>query len=998
MESRLFHGKISNPMTISIITPSYGQLDWLKLCVASVADQVGAGCESRKVKGAVTDANIECQEARCSLRSSPKDEAVRRRRGNQRPGQQKVGSSESNHLRTIEPSDLPTNRLAIEHIIQDGGTPGIEEFTSQVGEELKSRYGGDFVSDLQTFELLHFHTASGYTLRVFKEPDAGMYDALNKGISRMSGDLWAWLNSDEQYLPGTLAYVAAWFSEHPKVDILCGDALLTDEMGNALSYRRVVRPGWRHTRSIHLSSLSCASFYRRSIVEKVGGFDTTWRSIGDAEWMARMFKANIRIQACSRLLSTFAFTGQNTSESPAAKKEAQQWKKMPGAPSKWLQIPVILHHRFRKWLAGSYVTRSVAYHIYGKESGKRLFRSINSVGWGWPSAEKNKVARLDPKTVAPASKTIRVLGTDLLATTYLGLSELLVNEARQAKRPFVINFANTQIVTMRKHDADFALLTESVDITVPDGMPLVWAMNAKNAGLEDRVYGPTFTREFMASCPGELTHYLVGGSEECGSRFRERMLKRNPLLNFVGGYHGECSVEGLLKDDESVLRELREKKPDFIWVGLGTPKQYGWIHRIKPLLEHGVMLAVGFALDVNAGMKPDAPLWMQGIGMTWLYRMATEPERLAGRYLKWNTLFLRYWALECLAPRLRKFKLWLRKLLLSVFDVFASDIKDCVTGESLGRVFVFGWGGRPWVIGHEGLPPLIPRFLPQRRLTYWKQSIGFTTHQRPDFPRLAGVAKSQSEKMRVMNVVLAHTGQSQIWSLIKIWEEVCPPEDLWIAFGGSRADFESIDYSRKVFIEDPNLRKLDNQREKQSYTGIFQAMSPAVEKANPDFVYFCEYDHLPLVHDLNSRQVDEMLREDADVMGHWLYRVDGTGHYHELYHESDPSYLPFWRSVSRREEKSLMLTMFGSGSFWTRDAFLAVAKLQQTIECYLEIYLPTLAHHLGFRVRPWRDEDHLISNLPSLDISLKNARKKACWTVHPVKELKAHAAKTNERG
>ena len=75
-------------MSISIITPSYGQLDWLKLCVASVADQVGAGCESRNVKGAVADANIEYQEARCSLRSSPKDEAVRRRRGNQRPGKQ----------------------------------------------------------------------------------------------------------------------------------------------------------------------------------------------------------------------------------------------------------------------------------------------------------------------------------------------------------------------------------------------------------------------------------------------------------------------------------------------------------------------------------------------------------------------------------------------------------------------------------------------------------------------------------------------------------------------------------------------------------------------------------------------------------------------------------------------------------------------------------------------------------------------------------------------
>ena len=79
-------------MSISIITPSYGQLDWLKLCVASVADQVGAGCESRNVKGAVADANIEYQEARCSLRSSPKDEAVRRRRGKQRPGKQFLSS------------------------------------------------------------------------------------------------------------------------------------------------------------------------------------------------------------------------------------------------------------------------------------------------------------------------------------------------------------------------------------------------------------------------------------------------------------------------------------------------------------------------------------------------------------------------------------------------------------------------------------------------------------------------------------------------------------------------------------------------------------------------------------------------------------------------------------------------------------------------------------------------------------------------------------------
>jgi len=981
-------------MTISIITPSFGQLNWLRMCVASVADQVGVQYEGAKVKGAVTDAK-------------------------QRPGQQKVGSSESNHLRTFEPSNLPTNRLAIEHIIQDGGTPGIEEFARGMSQYLKDLYGGEEVDlsdsdptsrwesavtdakqrpgqqkvkmyegqNPSACEILHFRTASGYTLRVFKEPDAGMYDALNKGISRISGDLWAWINSDEQYLPGTLDYVATRFSEQPEIDILCGDALLTDEMGNALSYRRIVAPQWRHTRLVHLSSLSCASFYRRSIVEKVGGFDTTWRSIGDAEWMARMLQANIRVKACGRLFATFAFTGQNTSESPAAKKESQQWKKHPGAAFTWLRLPVILHHRMRKWMAGAYSKRSVTYAIYVRNGAERSTRTAGCLGWGWPSRVSTKASHLNLENGVDAFKTIRVLGTSLLATTYRGLSELLMKEARQAKRPVVVDFANTQIVTMRRHEPLFASLTECIDFTVPDGMPLVWAMNAKDAGLEDRVYGPTFTREFMATCPEGMTHYLVGGSEECGGRFRERMLKLNPSLNFVGGYHGGCSVEGLLKDDESVLQEIRASKPDFIWVGLGTPKQYGWINRIKPQLDHGVMLAVGFAFDVNAGMKSDAPLWMQRIGMTWLYRMATEPERLAGRYLKWNTLFLCYWALECLAPRLRKLKLSVRNLLLSVIDLFASDLKDCVTGETLGRGLMLGWGGRPWVIGHESLPPLIPRFLPQRRLTYWKQSIGFTTHQRPDFPRLAGVAKSQSEEARVMNVVLTHLGESRMRSLLKNWEEVCAPEDLWIAFGGSRADFESIDYPRKVFVEDPNLRKMDNQREKQSYTGIFQAMAPVVEKENPDFVYFCEYDHLPLVHDLNRRQVDEMLRENADVMGHWLYRVDGSSHYHMLYHETDPCFFPFWKSISLREDPGVILSMFGSGTMWSREAFLAVALRAQEIACYLEIYLPTLVHHLGFRVRGWNEEKHFLSNLPSALISVEEGQRQGAWTVHPIKEI-----------
>jgi hypothetical protein len=163
-------------------------------------------------------------------------------------------------------------------------------------------------------------------------------------------------------------------------------------------------------------------------------------------------------------------------------------------------------------------------------------------------------------------------------------------------------------------------------------------------------------------------------------------------------------------------------------------------------------------------------------------------------------------------------------------------------------------------------------------------------------------------------------------------------------------------------------------------------MASIVEAENPDFIYFCEYDHLPLVSDLNARQVAEITREGADVMGHWLYRVDGSSHYHMLYHESDPAFLPFWREVSRREDPSVVLSMFGSGSMWSREAFLAVALMPKEIACYLELYFPTMAHHLGFRVRCWDEERHRISNLPSPKISAAEGRKLGCWTVHPVKD------------
>jgi N-acetylglucosaminyldiphosphoundecaprenol N-acetyl-beta-D-mannosaminyltransferase len=246
-----------------------------------------------------------------------------------------------------------------------------------------------------------------------------------------------------------------------------------------------------------------------------------------------------------------------------------------------------------------------------------------------------------PKQQSAPPPTRTVLGARLLVTTY---DDLTLRCQQWAREPGVraLDFANTQTVTMRRCEPAFREALATFDYLAPDGMPLIWCLNRAGAGLRDRVYGPTFMRHFLHRVPGEFTHYLLGGSAECGERLRDIFTRANPAIRFVGGFHGRCEPDGrLAPDDEAqVIEELNRLQPDFIWVGFGTPKQQAWVQRYKTRLRRGVILTVGFGFDVNAGLKPDQPMWMQRLGLGWLFRLASEPRRLLGRYLKYNSLFL----------------------------------------------------------------------------------------------------------------------------------------------------------------------------------------------------------------------------------------------------------------------------------------------------------------------------------------------------------------------
>jgi glycosyltransferase involved in cell wall biosynthesis len=215
-------------------------------------------------------------------------------------------------------------------------------------------------------------------VQVRVEKDAGMYDALNRGFARASGDIVAWLNCDEQYLPGALSGVAAFFERHPQVDMVFGDIVLVDESCQYLCHRRVEPPLLYHTWVCHLSTLSCAMFFRRRILAGANRMlDTTYRAGGDGEWMVRLLRAGIRTAALQRFTSVFTLLDSNLGRTAAAREE---WRRLRNTAPAWVRVLSpwwVLCHRGRRLLGGSYRQGPFEFSLYTPASPeRRLARKV----------------------------------------------------------------------------------------------------------------------------------------------------------------------------------------------------------------------------------------------------------------------------------------------------------------------------------------------------------------------------------------------------------------------------------------------------------------------------------------------------------------------------------------------------------------------------------------------------------------------------------------------
>jgi N-acetylglucosaminyldiphosphoundecaprenol N-acetyl-beta-D-mannosaminyltransferase len=177
-------------------------------------------------------------------------------------------------------------------------------------------------------------------------------------------------------------------------------------------------------------------------------------------------------------------------------------------------------------------------------------------------------------------------------------------------------------------------------LVTPDGMPLVWM--AHRLGFEHvrRVYGPDLMRRVTAlSARNGYRNYYFGGHPGTAERLSAALLQAHPSLQVAGTFSPPFGAVSAA-EDEAIVQRINAARPDIVWVGLSTPKQERWMAAHIGRLNASVLVGVGAAFDFLAGDKRQAPAWMQRNGLEWLFRMASEPRRLAGRYMRNNPAFV----------------------------------------------------------------------------------------------------------------------------------------------------------------------------------------------------------------------------------------------------------------------------------------------------------------------------------------------------------------------
>lgn len=232
----------------------------------------------------------------------------------------------------------------------------------------------------------------------------------------------------------------------------------------------------------------------------------------------------------------------------------------------------------------------------------------------------------------------KLINFKLSRCSYQEFADRTISAALARKQGYIC-LANVHMFCEAHSDAEFLDTVNGADMVAADGKPLTWALRLLYGVRQERIAGmdllPTLIR---SAAENRVSIYFYGGSHKVIEAAIKTALIQYPDLKIAGAY---CPPFRALSDREEndIVQKINDASPHLVFVALGCPKQEKWMASMNGKV-HAVMVGVGGAVSVFAGMQRRAPEWMQQAGLEWCYRLMQEPRRLFKRYAATNSRFV----------------------------------------------------------------------------------------------------------------------------------------------------------------------------------------------------------------------------------------------------------------------------------------------------------------------------------------------------------------------
>lgn len=235
-------------------------------------------------------------------------------------------------------------------------------------------------------------------------------------------------------------------------------------------------------------------------------------------------------------------------------------------------------------------------------------------------------------------KSCNILKVNINVTNMNETVSYITDNLQKLKGNYIC-VSNVHTTVMAYEDEYYRNIQNSASMTLPDGGPLSVISKMRGFKYAERVTGPDLMEEiFKISEEKGYTHYFYGSTESTLEQLKINLRKNFPNLKIVGMYSPPFRKLNS-KEDKDIIRKINETKSDFLWIGLGAPKQEIWMYDHRNKIK-SLMIGVGAGFDYHAGKINRAPKLMQKYSLEWLYRLWQDPKRLYKRYLITNIKFI----------------------------------------------------------------------------------------------------------------------------------------------------------------------------------------------------------------------------------------------------------------------------------------------------------------------------------------------------------------------